>query len=136
MRINKSTQRIEGKEVITEPKTPKSKRTIALPDFLAKKLEDYFLKIAYFDDDDLIFPKTPSYFRREMERGIKKSGVKRIKLHALRHSHISLLIEMGFSPVDIAERTGHESIKVLMDYSHMFPTKQKDMAEKLNEMGE
>ena len=55
-----------------------------------------------------------------MERGIKKSKVKKIKLHALRHSHISLLIEMRFTPVDIAARTGHESIKVLMDYGHMF----------------
>lgn len=107
-----------------------------LPNFLVKELEDYFLKIEYFNQDDLIFPKTPSYFRRELERGIGLSGVKRIKLHALRHSHISLLIEMGFSPVDIAERTGHESIKVLMEYSHMFPTKQKDMANKLNELGE
>jgi len=53
-----------------------------------------------------------------------------------RQTHVSLLIEMGFSPVDIANRMGHESIKVLMEYSHMFPTKQKDMANKLNEMGE
>lgn len=136
MRINKSTQRIDSQEVITDPKTSKSKRTILLPNFLVKELEDYFLKIEYFNQDDLIFPKTPSYFRRELERGIGLSGVKRIKLHALRHSHISLLIEMGFSPVDIAERTGHESIKVLMEYSHMFPTKQKDMANKLNELGE
>src|SRR3712207_7266837 len=45
----------------------------------------------------------------------KKSKVKKIKLHALRHSHISLLIEMGFTAVDIAARTGHESIKVLME---------------------
>ena len=54
----------------------------------------------------------------------------------MRHSHISLLIEMGFTPVDIAARTGHESIKVLMDYSHMFPNKQMDMANKLDREGE
>ena len=43
---------------------------------------------------------------------------------------------MGFTPVDIAARTGHESIKVLMDYSHMFPNKQMDMANKLDKEGE
>lgn len=62
--------------------------------------------------------------------------VKKIKLHALRHSHISLLIEMGFTPVDIAARIGRESIKVLMDYSHMFPNKQEDMVDKLDKEGE
>ena len=71
-----------------------------------------------------------------MQRGIKKSGVKKIKLHALRHSHISLLIEMGFTPVDIATRTGHESIRVLMDYSHMFSNRQMDMANRLDKEGE
>jgi len=133
MRINKSTQRIQGKEVITDPKTPKSKRIIILPDFLVDDLKDYFLKIGYFGDDDPIFPKCKTYFNKEMNRGISLSGVKKIKLHALRHSHISLLIEMGFTPVDIASRTGHESLKVLMDYAHMFPSKQIDMADRLHE---
>lgn len=139
MRISKSAQRINGEEVITDPKTPKSKRTIMLPDFLIRELKDYFLKIEYFSEDEQIFPKCKTYFNKEMERGIKKSKVKKIKkikLHALRHSHISLLIEMGFTPVDIAARTGHESIKVLMDYSHMFPNKQLDMADKLDKEGE
>lgn len=132
MRISKSTQTIQGKEVVTDPKTAKSKRTITLPDFLVDELKDYFLKIEYFEDEVPIFPKCKSYFNKEMDRGIKIAGVKRIKLHALRHSHISLLIEMGFTPVDIAARTGHESLKVLMDYGHMFPNKQVDMANRLN----
>lgn len=99
----------------------KSKRTIMLPDFLIRELKDYFLKMEHFSEDEQIFPKCKTYFNKEMEQGIKKSKVKKIKLYALRHSHISLLIEMGFTPVDIAARTGHESIKVLMDYSYMFP---------------
>lgn len=136
IRICKSAQRINEEEVITDPKIPKSKRTIMLPDFLIRELQDYFLKIEYFSENEQIFPKCKTNFNKEMEKGIKKSGVKKIKLHALRHSHISLLIEMGFTPVDIAARTDHESIKVLMDYSHMFPNKQLDMADKLNKEGE
>lgn len=62
MRISKSAQRINGEEVITDPKTPKSKRTIMLPDFLVRELKDYFLKIEYFSEDEQIFPKCKTYF--------------------------------------------------------------------------
>ena len=48
--------------------------------------------------------------------GQKASGVKRIRVHDLRHSHISLLIEMGFSALAIAERVGHESIDITYRY--------------------
>lgn len=50
----------------------------------------------------------------------------------IRHSHVSLLIGMGFSAVDIAGRMGHESIDITLHYAHMFPSAQKDMADKLN----
>ena len=43
-----------------------------------------------------------------------------------------MLIDMGFSAVDIAGRMGHESIDITLHYAHMFPSAQKDMAEKLN----
>ena len=58
--------------------------------------------------------------------------VKRIRIHDLRHSHVSLLIEMGFSAVAIAERVGHESIDITYRYAHLFPTKQTEMANRLN----
>ena len=67
-----------------------------------------------------------------MERGCKKSGVKKIRIHDLRHSHVSLLIEMGFSPVAISERVGHESIDITLRYAHMFPSKQQEMVDLLN----
>ena len=67
-----------------------------------------------------------------MIRGSEKAGVKRIRIHDIRHSHVSMLIDMGFSAVDIAGRMGHESIDITLHYAHMFPSAQKDMAEKLN----
>lgn len=48
------------------------------------------------------------------------------------HSHVSLLIELGFSALAIAERVGHESIHITYKYAHLFPTKQTDIANKLN----
>ena len=67
-----------------------------------------------------------------MDRGSKQSGVKRIRVHDLRHSHISLLIEMGFSALAIAQRVGHESIDITYRYAHLFPTKQTEMADRLD----
>ena len=67
-----------------------------------------------------------------MQRGSEAAGVKKIRIHDLRHSHVSLLIDMGFSAVAIAERVGHESIEITYRYAHMFPSKQTEMAERLN----
>ena len=51
----------------------------------------------------------------------------------LRHSHVSLLINMGFSAVAIGNRVGHESEKITFRYAHMFPSIQTEMAMKLDE---
>ena len=79
-----------------------------------------------------IFPITKSYLHHEMRRGCEASGVKKIRIHDIRHSHVSLLIDMGFSAVAIANRVGHESIDITYRYAHLFPTRQGDMADKLN----
>ena len=68
-----------------------------------------------------------------MKRGCKASGAKKRKVHALRHSAISLLIEKGFSVVDIGNRVGHESSEITFKYAHMFPNKQEDMRKMLEE---
>ena len=67
-----------------------------------------------------------------MEKACKATAVKVIRLHDLRHSHVSLLIDMGFSALAIAERVGHESIDITYRYAHLFPTRQTEMAAKLN----
>ncbi|HIU44228.1 MAG TPA: tyrosine-type recombinase/integrase [Candidatus Ventrousia excrementavium] len=67
-----------------------------------------------------------------MNRECKASGVKVIRIHDLRHSHASLLIERGFSPILISERLGHENIETTLEtYSHLYPNKQEQVAEKL-----
>lgn len=75
---------------------------------------------------------TKSYLHHEMDRGAKEAGVKRIRIHDLRHSHVSLSIEMGFSALAIADRVGHESVDITYKYAHLFPSKQQEMAQKLD----
>lgn len=90
VRINKSYQRFDCRDVITAPKTPKSKRTVKMPAFLAEEMQDYIHSIYGIEDDDRIFQITKSYMHHEMERGCKLANVKRIRIHDLRHSHVSL----------------------------------------------
>ncbi len=130
--INKSYQRIDGRDVITEPKTPKSNRTIKMPQFLAEEIQDYLKMLYGIGADDRMFTVTKSYPHREMDRGSKEAGVPRIRIHDIRHSAVSLLIDMGFSATAIADRVGHESIDITYNYAHLFPSKQTEMADKLN----
>lgn len=132
LRINKSYQHIKGKDVITTPKTRKSNRVLTLPDFLSDEMQDYISRLPYLKVDDHIFTITKSGLHHEMDQGCRETGVKRIRVHDLRHSHVSMLIEMGFSAVDIANRVGHESVKVTYRYAHMFPNKYLMIAKKLN----
>ena len=130
--VTKSYQRIKGEDYITDPKTEKSNCTVSIPDFLCEELQEYLAMLYGFKDDDRMFQITKSFLHHEMIRGSEKAGVKRIRIHDIRHSHVSMLIDMGFSAVDIAGRMGHESIDITLHYAHMFPSAQKDMAEKLN----
>lgn len=134
LHINKSYQRIKGQDVITEPKTKKSNRTIEMPDFLCEEMQEYFSMLYDQMPGERIFPISKSYLHHEMDRGVKATGLKRIRIHDLRHSHVSLLIELGFSAVAIADRVGHESIEITYRYAHLFPSKQKEMANKLGEL--
>ena len=122
--INKSYQRLKGQDVITSPKTKKSNRTIKMPKFLCEEMKEYLGMLYGLKKKDRIFTVTKSYLHHEMDRGAKAAGVKRIRIHDLRHSHISLLIDMGFSAVAIADRVGHESIDITYQYAHLFPSKQ------------
>ena len=130
--INKSYQRIKGQDVITTPKTKKSIRVIQMPQFLADEIHDYIGMLYGAESDTRIFQMSKHSLKRAMEKACKATGVKVIRVHDLRHSHVSLLIDMGFSALAIAERVGHESIDITYRYAHLFPTRQTEMADKLD----
>ncbi|MDD4200657.1 MAG: tyrosine-type recombinase/integrase, partial [Eubacteriales bacterium] len=100
--------------------------------FLAGEMQDYMKLIYDLQPDSRLFPVTKSQLYCAMKRGAAKAGVKKIRIHDLRHSHVSLLIQQGFTAVDIGNRVGHEAIDITLRYAHMFPTTQKQMAENLN----
>lgn len=132
LRINKSYQRLNREDVITPPKTFKSNRFIKMPQFICDEMQDYMGMLYGLKEDERIFTISKSYLHHEMNRGSKASGVKRIRVHDLRHSHVSLLINMGFTVLAIADRMGHESIDITYRYAHLFPSEQTQMAEQLD----
>ena len=136
LRINKSLQRIDGKDIITDPKTKKSKRVITLPENLVLHLQEYIEKMYAVKETDRLFPITKSYLEHEIERGIKESGVKKIRLHDLRHSHASVLIsQLGAQPKLVAERLGHEKVRTTLEiYSHLFPNQNMELADMLDNL--
>lgn len=131
--ITKSYQRIHGEDVITSPKTRKSIRVVQMPLFLSEEMQDYISRLYGAEADTRIFPLSKSSLTRAMARGSQQAGVKKIRLHDLRHSHVSLLIDMGFSALAIADRVGHESIDITYRYAHLFPSTQSEMAKQLND---
>lgn len=68
LRMNKSYQRIKGQDVITEPKTKKSNRTIEMLDFLCEEMQEYFSMLYDQKPDERIFPISKGYLHHEMDR--------------------------------------------------------------------
>jgi integrase len=131
--ITKSYQRLKGKDIITAPKTQKGIRVISMPDFLIEELEEYCSHLYGIMRKDRLFNFTKSYMEHKMAKGIEKSGVKKIRLHDLRHSHASMLVNMGIQPLEIAARLGHEKIETTLNtYSHLYPKANSKVASMLD----
>lgn len=132
--INKNYAKVNGEELFLEPKTPKAKRCISIPDFLYNDIQEYVAKLYGIEKGDRIFYFTKSALDKEIKRIAAKVGLPPIRVHDLRHSHASMLIEMGFAPLEIADRLGHESVKTTLDtYSHLYPDKDQQLADRLNQ---
>lgn len=133
--ISKSYQRIDGRDIITPPKTQKGNRIITVPDFLLADLKDYMDSIYCLENNDRLFPVTKYYMEHEMKRGVKNSGVKHIRIHDIRHSHCAMLMELGITPLEAAERLGHERVETTLNtYAHLYPNKQRKLSEKLEQI--
>lgn len=139
IRINKSYS--DYKHRITNPKTQNSYRTVIMPDKCfdaVSKLFEHDKQIIGFDNQKYIFhfekPLNQDTIKIRKDRWIAKAHVKRIRIHDLRHSHVSLLINLGFSAFDIAKRLGHSVDMVNNVYGHWFQNAQNKMVDKLNNM--
>ena len=148
--VTRGLQQLKDSSLIfTQPKSEKSRRTIALPPSATAILKEYrnhvalslALKAKTLADNDLIFmrdngkpirPNTVTYAWKGM---VKRSGLKPIRLHDCRHSHASLMLAKGIHPKIVQERLGHSTIAMTLDtYSYVVPGLQEAAAKKFDSL--
>lgn len=129
--INKSCSVVKGEQIIGPPKTEKSYRTIIMQQSVAAEIKMFIESHYKIEEDERLFKRSKSFLHHHMDKGAKKSGVQRIRVHDLRHSHVSLLIHMGFNALAIGERVGHEAEEITYKYAHLFPSVQTEMVNAL-----
>ena len=129
--INKTYTRRGKEDIITPPKTEKSKRTVALPAVLVQTLQDYIQALGGVTPQQRIFDCiNAESLRKALNGATEKAGLPHCRIDDLRHSHASLLIEQGIPPLAVADRLGHENIQTTLNiYSHLYPGKQKEIAD-------
>ena len=139
--INISKSYSKHTRQFTSPKTENSYRSVLMPRRCFDSVEALYRshkQYAGFCNDRLLFhfDKTldENSIRIKKDRWIKESDLKRIRVHDFRHSHVSLLISLGFNPFDIAKRLGHTVEMVNNVYGHWFNDAQQKMVDKLNEL--
>jgi len=137
-----------GSYVFTQPKSEKSRRTIALSSSLFLVLNEYQKKKEIeaklqgkkLSDDDLVFsnqgkPLRPNTITYAWKRMAEKAGLKIIRFHDARHTHASLMLKQGIHPKIVQERLGHSSIQMTLDtYSHVAPGIQQAAAESFDRL--
>ena len=133
--INTTYCRKEMKDYITSTKTENSERVIDIPKFLTKELQDYLNRFyGGLEEDERIFNIVHEAVQHKLKREAEKAGVKKIRVHDLRHSHAAYLINKGVDPLILQERLGHSDIKMTLGvYGHIYPSRQKEVMKMIEE---
>jgi len=133
--VTKTYQRYKGRDIFTSPKTPSSVRQVSMPGFLCDELREYVDMLYCPEPEQRIFPITKSNLLKQFITLAKEAGLKRITVHGLRHSHVSLLISKKYDIFEVSKRIGHKSIKTTQDiYGHLFDGVQRAIANDLNSL--
>jgi integrase len=148
--VNRSLHQLrDGSYVVAQPKSAKSRRTIALSPSSVLTLTEHKERQAGIQamlgiplkDDDFVFstpegrPLRPNTISRAWTMLTARAGVKVIRFHDARHTHASLMLKQGVHPKIVQERLGHASIQITLDtYSHVAPGLQEAAAESFDKL--
>ena len=121
-------------DVIQSPKTRSSRRVVGITDKLAEEFKTYIDSLYEPKPTDLLFQTNTSVIGGMFRYYQKVHNITpRIRLHDLRHSHASMLINLGVSPKAVADRLGHANESMVMRiYGHLYPEKRNEIVDKLN----
>jgi integrase len=149
LRVSATLQRLQGRPVLVEPKTSRSRRTIplariavdALRDQRRRQLADRLLAGSRWSDElGLVFttsigmPHRPDAVTHRFQDALHAAGLPRQRFHDLRHAAASLLLAHGVSARVLMETLGHSTISVTMNtYAHVMPALQRDAADRMDD---
>ncbi|MGD6898653.1 tyrosine-type recombinase/integrase [Bacillus infantis] len=147
IRITKTLYKIKDQYLINEPKTKNSIRTIYIDDDILRvlkrqKVKQNLEKLKFgsvYQDKNLVFAQEdggyvyPSAVNSLFARFTKQLEHPEIRFHDLRHTHATILLQMGVNPKIVSERLGHSTVQITLDtYSHILPSMKIDLSEKFS----
>jgi integrase len=116
----------DGKDLV-DPKTPRSRRTVPLPNVVSEALAEH-IRVYPVDSGDFLFTSSRGnpyrqldYVRRVFNPAVQQTGLAGITSHDLRHHYASVLLAAGESVVAVAERLGDTPQMALKVYGHIMP---------------
>lgn len=131
--INKNFQIVKREKLITDPKTPRGRRVIAVNDIVLNCIKELWSTSYKPNKTDKIFYLSKDSLKRQLDTACKKAGVPRIRVHDLRHSHASYLLSNGVNIVILSRRLGHEKVQTTLNiYCHICPSSEDRLNDVLN----
>ena len=149
LRISKQLQRVHGAPQLVEPKTARSRRTLAMPPMITKSLEQHRVRQRQersnagnrWAETDLVFASTEgkpldgTAISKGFHRLLERAGLQQRRFHDLRHSCATLLLVQGVSPRVVMDVLGHSQIGLTMNtYSHVIPDLRRDAADRMQDL--
>jgi integrase len=146
LNVRAALQRVGGKWILVEPKSARSRRTIALPEVVVgalkaqrvRQLQDRLVAGRHWQDHGFVFtssvgsPLEPSNATKQFRKLLVSAGVPLIRFHDLRHTAATFLLAQGVDPRTIMETLGHSQISLTLNtYSHVLPVLQREAARKM-----
>jgi integrase len=131
------------------PKTSRSRRSVSLDSSTVEALRKHRLhqaeeRLAWGESylqSGLVFcredgsPVHPERFTQMFDRHVRRQGLRRIRLHDLRHTHATLALQAGVPAKVVSDRLGHSSVAFTLDvYSHVVPGLQEDAAQRVADL--
>jgi integrase len=146
VRVAQALQRVDGRFVFVEPKSQHSRRTVPMPETVARsirihrsrQLEERLAAGARWQESNLVFttpvgtPLDSRNVTRRFQATLERAGLPRLRFHDLRHTAASLMLAQGVSARAVMETLGHSQIGLTMDtYSHVLPSLRRDAADRM-----
>jgi integrase len=149
LRVSRQLQRIDGKAQLVEPKTRRSRRTIAMPTSIVNALKEHCSRqkdektkaTEHWTENGLVFcrpdgkPMDPTRVSKEFHHHLARAGLPQRRFHDLRHSCATLLLVQGVSARVVMDVLGHSQIGLTMNtYSHVIPELRRQAADRMDDL--